>query len=135
MQNDEQEIRQVVSTWMSATKAGDVDTILSLMTDDAIFLLPGQPVMSKSDFAAASQAQAGAEAPVFDGTSDIQEIQIFGEWAFMWAKLSVSITTRGAAKPMKRAGHTLTIFRKQNGKWARARDANLLAPVDSDSSS
>ena len=130
MQSDEQEIRQLVSTWMSATKAGDTDTVLSLMTDDVVFLIPGQPVMRKPDFAAASKKQAGAEAPKFDGKNEIQEIQIFGEWAFMWAKLSVSITPPGAPNPMKRAGHTLTIFRKQNGKWALARDANLLAPVD-----
>ena len=52
MQNDEQEIRDLVSTWMAATKAGDVDTVLSLMTDDVVFLVPGQPVMRKADFAA-----------------------------------------------------------------------------------
>ncbi len=28
MQNDEQEIRQLVSTWMAASKAGDIDTVL-----------------------------------------------------------------------------------------------------------
>ena len=52
MHGDEQEIRQLVSTWMSASKAGDVETVLSLMADDAVFLLPGQPVMRKTDFAA-----------------------------------------------------------------------------------
>jgi ketosteroid isomerase-like protein len=30
---------------------------------------------------------------------------------------------------MVRAGHTLTILRKEAGKWKIARDANLLAPV------
>ena len=30
---------------------------------------------------------------------------------------------------MKRAGHTLTVFRKTDGKWLLARDANLLSPV------
>ena len=28
MQNDEQEIRQLVATWMSATKSGDVKAVL-----------------------------------------------------------------------------------------------------------
>jgi uncharacterized protein (TIGR02246 family) len=51
MQNDEQEIRQLVTTWMAATKAGDVDTVLSLMADDVVFLVPGQPVMPENDFA------------------------------------------------------------------------------------
>lgn len=130
MQSDEQEIRQLVSTWMAASKAGDVDTVLSLMTDDVVFLVPGRPVMRKADFAAASRAQTGANAPQFEGASEIQEIRILGEWAFMWAKLTVVVTPPGGAKPMKRAGHTLTIFQKQKGKWALARDANMLAPAE-----
>jgi len=63
MQGDEQEISELVSTWMSATKAGDVETILSLMADDVIFLVPGQPVMRKANFEAAARAQAGHQAP------------------------------------------------------------------------
>jgi ketosteroid isomerase-like protein len=58
MQNDEQEIRQLVSTWMSATKAGDVEAVLLLMADDIVFLGPGQPVMRKADFALAARAQS-----------------------------------------------------------------------------
>jgi ketosteroid isomerase-like protein len=29
MQTDEQEIRQLVTTWMAATKAGDIETVLA----------------------------------------------------------------------------------------------------------
>jgi uncharacterized protein (TIGR02246 family) len=129
MPNDEQEIRQLVSTWMAASRAGDVDTVLSLMADDAVFLVPGQPVMRKADFAAAARAQARGDAPQFDGSSEIQEIQILGDWAFMWAKLTVVATPPGGAEPVKRAGHTLTILKKQAGRWVLARDANMLAPV------
>ena len=53
MQSDEQEIRHLVTTWMTATKAGDIETVLSLMAEDVVFLLPGQPPMTgKSAFAA-----------------------------------------------------------------------------------
>ena len=48
MQNDEQAIRQLVATWMAATKAGDMETVLSLMADDVVFLLPGRPPMIES---------------------------------------------------------------------------------------
>ena len=129
MQNDEQEIRQLVSTWMTASKGGDVDTVLSLMSDDAIFLVPGHPVMRKADFAAAAHARAAADAPQFDGTSEIQEIKILGDWAFMWTRLTVVVTPPGNAESITRKGHTLTILKKQDGKWLLARDANLLAPV------
>lgn len=130
MQNDEQEICDLVSTWMAATKAGDVDTVLSLMSDDVVFLVPGRPVMRKADFAAAARSQAAAGGPRFEGTSEIQEIKILGEWAFMWTKLTVVVTPPNGGPSMTRAGHTLTILKKQNGKWVLARDANLLAPVE-----
>lgn len=128
MQNDEREIRQLVATWMKATKAGDFDTVLSLMADDVVFLLPGQPPMiGKSAFAAAAKAQSGREPPQFDGTSEIQEIKVLGEWALMWTKLTVVVTPPGGAPSMTRAGHTLSVLEKQNGKWVLARDANMLA--------
>jgi len=129
MSNDEQQIRQLVTTWMAATRAGDVDSVLSLMTEDAIFLTPGRPPMDKAGFAAAARAQAGLDGPRFDGTSEIHEIKLLGDWAFMWTRLSVVVTPPHGAPPLTRAGHTLTILNKQNGKWLLARDANLLVDV------
>ena len=129
MQNDEQEIRELVSRWMAASKAGDVDTVLSLMADDVVFLVPGQPVMRRADFASKARAQSGQDAPQIDGSSEIQEIKVLGEWAFMWTRLTVVMTPPNGAEPMRRAGHTLTILKKQNGRWVIARDANLLAPA------
>jgi uncharacterized protein (TIGR02246 family) len=129
MLSDEQEIRQLVSTWMTATKAGDVDKVLSLMVDDVVFLVPGQPVMRKADFAAAARSQSSHGAPQFDGSSEIQEIKILGDWAFMWTKLTVIVTPSAVAPSTKRAGYTLSVLKKQDGKWLLARDANMLAPV------
>jgi uncharacterized protein (TIGR02246 family) len=130
MQSDEREIRELVATWMSATKAGDTDTVLSLMTDDVVFLVHGQPPMiGKAAFASAARAQSGEAAPQFEGTSEIQEVTVSGDLAYMWTRLTVVVKLPGGAKPMKRAGHTLSVLKKQNGKWLLARDANLLAPV------
>jgi uncharacterized protein (TIGR02246 family) len=128
-QSDEQQIRELVSTWMAATKAGDIEKVLSLVSDDVVFLIPGQPVMRKAGFAAASRAQAEKDAPKFDGTSEIQEITVLGDWAFMWTRLSVVVTPPGGGPSVTRAGHTLSVLKKHNGKWVLARDANLLAPV------
>jgi uncharacterized protein (TIGR02246 family) len=130
MSSDEQEIRALVVTWMAATKAGDVEKVLSLMAEDVVFLLPGQPPMvGKSTFAAAARAQSKQASPQFEGTSEIQEIKVIGDWAFMWTKLKVVVTPPGGAPPMTRAGHTLSILKKQNGRWLLARDANMLSPV------
>jgi len=130
MSSDEQEIRDLVATWIAATKAGDIEKVLSLMAEDVVFLLPGQPPMiGKSAFAAAAAAQT-KQAPVqFEGTSDIQEIKVIGDWAFMWTKLRVVVTPPGLGPPIIRAGHTLSILKKHNRRWLLARDANMLLPV------
>jgi len=129
MPTDEQQIRDLVQQWMAATKAGDTQTVLSLMTDDVLFLIPGRPPMTKAEFASLSAAQPKSGAPQIDGLSEIQEIKVLGDWAFMWSKLRMEIRPPGIIEPMVRAGHTLSILKKQNGQWLLARDANMLVPV------
>ncbi len=129
MDSDEAQIRQLMATWMDATKAGDADTVLGLMTDDVVFLLPGRQPMDKVEFAAVLRPPAGTSAPTIDGHSEIQEITVSGDWAFMWTRLRVTVTPPHGGAAMERAGHTLTVLRKEQGKWLLARDANLLAPV------
>lgn len=126
MNPDEKAIRELVATWLAASKAGDTEKVLSLMTDDVVFLVAGQAPMRKADFAQAAAAQAGKQAPSFDGASEIQEIVVAGEWAFMWSKLRVTVSPPGGGVPMVRAGHTLSVLRKEGGRWLLARDANLL---------
>jgi uncharacterized protein (TIGR02246 family) len=126
--DDQRSIRAVVSEWMAATKRGDIEAVLNLMTDDAVFLLPGQPPMSKEAFASSSRAQSRGQM-TFDGVSDIKEIHVEGHLAYMWSHLTVTVTPPGGAATLQRAGHTLTVFRKLQGRWLLARDANLLVSV------
>lgn len=129
MKSDEDQIRELVATWMSATRAGDIDTVLGLMTDDVVFLVAGQAPFGKQQFAAAMRPAAGKPLPKIDGRSEIQEIHVEGNTAWMWSRLSVEITPLGAAT-IERAGHTLSVLRKTGGRWQLARDANLLTPVN-----
>jgi len=62
-----------------------------------------------------------------EGTSDIVELQVLGNWAYLRNHLNVTITPPGGA-PTTRSGYTLTILRKEaDGNWRLARDANLLS--------
>lgn len=119
-------IRTLVQRWMDASKAGDAEAVIAMITRDVVFLRPGHPPMRHDEFAQAQRSQAGGEAPAFEGEAQPQEIVVLGEWAVMWAKLRV------AGDGMVRAGHTLTVLRKEDGQWRIARDANLLAPVKED---
>jgi ketosteroid isomerase-like protein len=62
------------------------------------------------------------------GNCEIQEIQISGDWAFMWSRLTVVSNAWNGHESNTRSGHTLTVFHRQEGRWLLARDANLLGP-------
>lgn len=129
LQNDRQAIRDVVSTWLRASKDGDIDGVLGLMTDDVVFLTPGQPPMLGKSAFAAGQAAVKHQFDM-DATSDVQEITVLGDWAYIWTKLSVVMTPKDGGPDVKRAGPTLSIFRRESGRWLLARDANMLAKIE-----
>jgi uncharacterized protein (TIGR02246 family) len=123
MQNDEQAIRNLVEKWLSATKSGDMATVLSLMADDVVFIVPGQEPFGKKAFAANSENMKNVQ---FDGKAEILELKVLGDWAWMRTRLRVTITPPGG-KAMVRSGYTLAILRKEaDGRWVLARDANLV---------
>lgn len=130
MTDDERAIRDLVETWMTATRAGDIHTVLDLMTDDAVFMTPGNPPFCKEAFKeAAEDMKAGTtDGPRYEGTSRIEEIKVLGDWAYLRTHLDVTTFPSGDAPPDHRSGYTFTILCKESdGKWRLARDANLLA--------
>jgi uncharacterized protein (TIGR02246 family) len=124
MTDDERAIRDLVATWMKASESGDVQTVLSLMADDVIFMVPGREPFGKDAFRAALETMKNAG---MTGTSDIREINLAGDWAYIRNYIEITITPP-AGNVMRRSGYTLSILRKQpNGKWVLWRDANLIA--------
>jgi uncharacterized protein (TIGR02246 family) len=123
MTEDERAIRDVVATWMKASEAGDLPTVLSLMTDDVVFQVPGREPFGKEAFASTSKSMQDVR---IQGTSDIRELKVLGDWAYLRNHIDLTMTPPGGT-PVRRAGYTLTILRKEaDGRWRLARDANLL---------
>lgn len=122
MTDDEKAIRETIATWMTESKAGNVDAVLALMTDDAMFLTAQQPPFGKTEFGA---RMAGMKDIEFEGASDIQEVVISGDLAYVRANLTIHIKLADG-KEMDRAGPALSIFRKTAGKWQICRDANMV---------
>jgi uncharacterized protein (TIGR02246 family) len=123
MADEERAIRDLVATWMKASETGDLSTVLGLMADDAIFMVPDREPFGKDAFRAASEAMKNVS---LRGTSDIREIKVLGDWAYIRNYIDVTVTpSRGDA--VRRKGYTLSILRKQaDGKWVLWRDANLV---------
>jgi uncharacterized protein (TIGR02246 family) len=109
---------------MKASEAGDVNAVLSLMADEVIFTVPGREPFGKDVFRAASEAMKNVH---LTGTSDIREIKVLGDWAYIRNYIEITLMPPDGAA-MRRRGYTLSILRKQSdGKWVLWRDANLVA--------
>jgi uncharacterized protein (TIGR02246 family) len=50
MSDDERSIRELLTKWFDATEKGDTQTVLSLMTDDVVFMVPGREPFGKEAF-------------------------------------------------------------------------------------
>jgi uncharacterized protein (TIGR02246 family) len=123
MSPDERAIRALVENWMTASRAGDTETVLSLMSDDVVFMVPGREPFGKQTFAANSRSMDGVRV---DGTADIRELKVLGDWAYLRNFIDITITPPGG-EPVHRSGYTLTVLRKEpDGQWLLARDANLV---------
>ncbi len=113
---------------MEASKRGDSDTLLSLMAEDVIFMVPGRELFGKDEFAAASRSMTDIR---IEGAGEIKEIEVMGDWAYLRNRLTVTVTPTGGEPMLKRSGYTLSILRKgKDGRWRLTRDANLLAIRD-----
>ena len=126
MDADERDIRDLITTWMSASRAGNTAMVLSLMTDDVVFTTPGQPPFGKQAFAAMSQTMTGI---TVDAANEILEIQVSESMAFARVRLTVTVTPQNGVS-VTRAGYALSIYRKEtDGRWRLARDANMMQVV------
>ena len=125
MNQDEQAIRLAVQTWMKASADGDLPRVLELIDDDVVFLGPGRPPMRKDQFAAASKGMEGKVR--VEGASDIQDLQVSGDWAYVWTQLTIAMHPADGSAPTHRSGPGLSVWRKKaDGRWVIFRDANMV---------
>jgi uncharacterized protein (TIGR02246 family) len=124
-QADEQAIRKLIDDWMQATARGDLDKVLSLMSEDVVFMTAGHEPFGKQEFAAQSQ---GLKDVKLEGRAKPVEIRALGDWAYLRNHIDLTMTPK-AGQPVKRSGYTLTILNRQpDGRWVITRDANLMPP-------
>ena len=128
MGSDEQALRAVHATWIAAANAGDLESLLALMTDDVVFLNPGQEPVGRDGFP--DRFTAGHRQFDLRCVSELEEVVVAGGIAYTLCRDTLSLRPRGGGEPKALAGHRMTIYRKQaDGRWLLARDAHTLSPA------
>lgn len=129
MAPDEREIRELHSTWISAVNSGDLIRLVTLMTDDAVFLTPGQPPLGRDGFS--NHFSAANQQVQVRCSSELEEVVVVGEVAYTRSRDALSVTPRAGGETTQLAGYRITVYRQQtDGRWLLARDAHTLSPVE-----
>jgi uncharacterized protein (TIGR02246 family) len=124
---DEKAIRALLSRWHRAMGAGDLAALLSMISEDAVFLAAERPPL-RGRGAFAQQMIALTQSCTLESCAEIEEILVSDDLACCWATLTVTAAPLDGSTPSVRSGPVLSIFRKEAGEhWVLVRDANMLA--------
>jgi uncharacterized protein (TIGR02246 family) len=119
---DEHAIRELVYAWTNANEVGDVATMLSLVTDDVVFMVPGCDPIGR-EFLEAAPPTSSAEV---EGINEIVELQVLRGWAFTRNQVDVTVTP-ATGEAVHLSGCILALIRQEaDGRWRLARHANML---------
>jgi uncharacterized protein (TIGR02246 family) len=123
---DEREVRELHSIWIDAVNAGDLARLLTLMTDDVVFLNPGRAPLDREGFSA--NFPAAHERARISCVSELEEVVTVGAVAYTRSRDSLSVIPRDGGEAIELAGYRITVYRKQpDGRWLLARDAHTLS--------
>ncbi len=123
-------VYSLMQTWHQASTLGDLDTIRSLMAEDAVFLVADHPPITRNDFLNSFSAiRQTVQLQIVDWHIDALEES--GDLLYCQSYLHLAITPKGSTQAIERKGPILSVFRKApTGQWVLLRDANLLSTVD-----
>ena len=114
-------IRSLVEQSVTALNTADVETLLALHTDDAVVLKPHQPPEIGKQVMRSS-LEALFEQFEVDEIREISEVQVAGEWAFVWGTYRNKLTPRSGGEPSMETGKYIEVLRKPAaGGWEFAR--------------
>jgi uncharacterized protein (TIGR02246 family) len=117
-------IRQMFQDWEEGVRSKDISRLLDFITEDAVFMPPGQPLIRGK-----SQVEAlykmSFEKFTMDQKFQIEEIQICGDWAFVWGVDSAVLTPTDGGPAIQARGMGISILQRQpDGLWKFSRGIN-----------
>jgi uncharacterized protein (TIGR02246 family) len=128
-QDDVRAIRELTDAWIAAVQAKDLELLLGMITDDAIFLSASLGPIRGKKAVAALYRDSFAKYQI-DQTSHFEEIEVMGDYAYAWGMDAVTLTPKGGGVPVRRRGYGLAILQRQaDGSWRYRRGINNMVQI------
>ena len=118
---DVQAIIDLEQMVFDAQIAGDLDAWLDTFAEDAIVMVPNLPALTNK------LAIRKWNEPIFEQfdlheESDVREIEVAGDWAYIRAHWTWTLTPKGGGEAVTDTGNSIWILHRQlDGAWKIAR--------------
>jgi ketosteroid isomerase-like protein len=114
--DDNKLIRELTQTWVDVTNNEDIDGLLNILTSDIIIFSPNaEPIKSKSSVKEIYNPYY--KAYDLEITADINEIQVSGALAYIWALVEGTRTQRDNNKIENFVYNNLWVLKKNQSGW------------------
>lgn len=124
---DKHAIRKLTEDWLAAVRRKDIPTLLTMITEDVVFLPPGHPPISGRPAVEAMYAGFFPQFSSVEQTAATEEIVVAGDWAFAWGSETLTLVPQAGTAPIQMHGKGMSILRRQSdGSWKFARGINNL---------
>ena len=115
---DIEAVKNLTEEYDAAINSGDLDSWVSLYTDDAVRMPPNSPALVGKD-AIRSVMQSSFEKFTFDIKETAEEVIVAGDWAFARGTYTYTITPKAGSEPIGDDSGKWMAFHKcqPDGSW------------------
>ncbi|SPE31519.1 putative ketosteroid isomerase homolog protein [Candidatus Sulfopaludibacter sp. SbA3] len=111
-------------------RAKDVARLAGMVTDDVVFLPARFPPIRGKQAVEATFTGFFAQFSSVEQTATVEEVQVAGEWAFLWGSETMVLVPNAGGPSIQMQGKGMSILRRQtDGSWKFARGINNSASV------
>lgn len=125
-----QAIAETFRKWDAALRAGDVDAVARLVTEDAVFWTSSQPPLEGRE---ALQAAFEPLLSQYDMEQEFEcrELIVSGSWAFVRGTENNRLTPKSGGDPIAQSQRAFSVLhRGEDGVWRFARGMTNRPPED-----
>jgi len=119
--DDHEQIRQMYLATTRVLRAGDIQTLATYYTDDAIQFPPNRPpLVGWAEISASLENELSGI--VFNSTLEVREVVIAGDSGYAWGQFQAVITPMSGQTRSVTSGSFLDVLRRHaDGSWKIAR--------------
>jgi uncharacterized protein (TIGR02246 family) len=112
-----EEIKQLLKEWVEASNAGDIDRIMSLVTDNSVIIPPNAaPLIGKE--AIRKDQQQSFDQYTSTGDEAVVDFHACGDFAFSRGTWTTSVTPKAGGESKELNGNFIDIYQQRpDGAW------------------